>query len=51
MGACLSPYICFFVSSIHVEFACGTYKYPSIDDFTREYHGLVYGEVNVSGPE
>ena len=35
----------------HVDFACDTYKYPSINDITREYHGLVYGEVNVSGPE
>ena len=35
----------------HVDFACGTYKYPSINDITREDHGLVKGEVNVSGPE
>ena len=35
----------------HVDFACDTYKYPSINDITREDHGLVYGEVNVSGPE
>ena len=50
-SACLSPYIRSLVSSNHVEFACDTYKYPSIDDFTREDHGLVYGEANVSGPE
>ena len=25
----------------HVDFACGTFKYPSIDDITREDHGLV----------
>ena len=37
--------------SNHVGFACDTYKYPSISDITREDHGLVYGEVNVSGPE
>ena len=24
-----------------VDFACGTYKYPSINDITREDHGLV----------
>ena len=35
----------------HVDFACDTYKYPSIIDVTREDHGLVYGEVNVSEPE
>ena len=35
----------------HVDFACDTYKYPSINDITREYHGMVYGEVNISGPE
>ena len=35
----------------HVDFACDTYKYPSINDITREDHGLVYGEGNVSGPE
>ena len=34
-----------------VDFACGTYNYPSINDITREVHGLVQGEVNVSGPE
>ena len=28
-----------------------TYKYPSINNITREDHGLVYGEVNVYGPE
>ena len=27
----------------HVDFACDTYKYPSINDITREAHGLVYG--------
>ena len=27
----------------HVDFACDTYKYPSINDITRENHGLVYG--------
>ena len=37
--------------SNHVDFACDTYKYPSINDITREDSGLVYGEVNVSGPE
>ena len=35
----------------HVDFACDTFKYPSINDVTREDHGLVYGEVNVSEPE
>ena len=34
----------------HVEFACHTYKYPSINVITRD-NGLVWGEVNVSGPE
>ena len=34
-----------------VDFACDTYKYPAINDITREDHGLVYGEVNVSAPE
>ena len=34
----------------HVDFAFDTFKYPSINDITRD-HGLVYGEVNVSGPE
>ena len=34
-----------------VHFACGTYKYPSINDITRVVHGWVQGEVNVSGPE
>ena len=33
------------------ECACDTYKYPSINDITREYHSLAYGEANVSGPE
>ena len=33
----------------HVDFACDTY--PSINDVTREDHSLVYGKVNVSGPE
>ena len=32
----------------HVDFAGDTFKYPSIND--RD-HGLVYEEVNVSGPE
>ena len=31
----------------HVDFACDTYKYPSISDITREIRGLVYGEVNI----
>ena len=35
----------------HVDFACDTNKYPSINDITREDHSLVYGEVNISGPE
>ena len=35
----------------HVEFACHTFKYAPINDITREYHGLVQGKVNVSGPE
>ena len=35
----------------HVDFACDTFKYPSINDITREYHCFVKGEVNVSGPE
>ena len=34
-----------------VDFACDTYKYPSINDITREDHGLVWGGVNVSGSE
>ena len=34
-----------------VDFACSTYKYLSINDITREYHGLVWGDVNVSGSE
>ena len=34
----------------NVDFACDIYRYPSINDITRDYHGLVYGEVNVSGP-
>ena len=43
---------CRFVRrSNHVDFACDTFRYPSIDNITREYHGLVLGEVNVSGPE
>ena len=25
----------------HVDFACSTFKYPSINDITREYHSLV----------
>ena len=25
----------------HVNFVCDTYKYPSINDITREDHGLV----------
>ena len=29
----------------HVEFSCDTYKYLSINDITREDHGLVKGEV------
>ena len=35
----------------HVDFACDTYKYPSFNGITREDHGLVYGEVNLSGPQ
>ena len=35
----------------HVDFACVTYKYPSINDITREDHGLLKEEVNVSLPE
>ena len=35
----------------HVDFACNTFKYPSINDISREDHGLAKGEVNVSGPE
>ena len=31
----------------HVDFACDTFKYPSINDITRD-HGLVKGEANVS---
>ena len=34
----------------HVDFACGTFKYPSINDITRD-HVLVKGEINVSGPD
>ena len=30
---------------------CDTFKYPSINDITRENHGLIQGEVNVSGSE
>ena len=25
----------------HIDFASDTFKYPSINDFTREDHGLV----------
>ena len=32
------------------SFACDTFKYPSINDITRD-QGLVWGEVNSSGPE
>ena len=35
------------VDANRVDFACDTYKYPSINDITREVHGL----VNISGPE
>ena len=35
----------------HVDFACDTLKYSSINDITRGDHGLVLGEVNVSGAE
>ena len=35
----------------HVDFACDTYKYLINNDITREDHGMVYGEVNVSRPE
>ena len=38
------------VLSCHVDFACDIFKYPSINDITREDHGLVKEEVNVSGP-
>ena len=34
--------------SNHVDLAYDAYKYPSINDITREDNGLVYGEVNVS---
>ena len=36
-----------------VECACDTYKllYISICDIAREDHGLILGEVNISGPE
>ena len=34
----------------HVYCAFDTFKYPLINDITRD-HGLVKGEVNVSGPE
>ena len=36
--------------AIHVDFAGDTFKYPSINDISRD-HGLVEGEVNASGPE
>ena len=39
------------VDANRVDFACDTYKYPSINDITRKIHGLVQGEINVSGPE
>ena len=35
----------------HVNFACDTYKYPSINDIAREDRVLVWRDVNVSGPE
>ena len=35
----------------HVDFTCNIFKYLPINDITREDHGLVKGEVNVSGPE
>ena len=25
----------------HIDFACVTYEYPSVNDITREDHGLV----------
>ena len=34
----------------YVDFALDTFRYPSINGITRD-HGLVQGEVNVSGPE
>ena len=34
-----------------VDFACDSYKYPSINDITTEVHGLVQGEVNICGHE
>ena len=35
----------------NIEFACDYFKYPSINDITREDHALVEREVNVCGPE
>ena len=35
----------------HVNFACDTYKYPSINYIAREDRVLVWRDVNVSGPE
>ena len=37
------------VDANRVNFACDSYKYPSINDITGEVHGFVEGEVNVSG--
>ena len=30
-----------YIYYIYVDFACDTYRYPSINDITREDHGLV----------
>ena len=35
----------------HVDFTCGPYKYSTFYDITRQDHGLIYGEVNASGPK
>ena len=39
------------VDANRIDFACDNYKYPSINNITREVHGFVQGEVNMSGPE
>ena len=39
------------IDANRVDFTCDNYKYPSINDITREVHDFVQGEVNVSGPE
>ena len=33
------------------DFACDSFKYPSINDITREDYGFSIWRVNVSGPE